>query len=159
MKKAKRRPNYALRHALCALRDQRGVFIVEVLVAGIILAIAAIGLAVLFSWGQAFVVAQGDNRVALYLAQQKIESLRASSYSAAEDFNSNCGGTPEADENLTAGMGNSQSFIRQTAVEHVNDDDLTTLECGTNTIRITVTVTPNMPQADPITLQTALTTF
>ena len=148
-----------MRHALCALRDQRGVALVEVLIAGIVVAIAAIGLAVMFSWGQAFVVAQGDGRVALYLAQQKIESLRASSYSAAEALNSNCDGTPEADENLTAGMGNSQSFIRQTAVELVKDDDLTTPECGTNTIHITVTVTANIPQADPVTLQAVLTTF
>ncbi len=149
----------ALRSVLCALRNQRGVVIVEVLVAGVVLGIAIVGLAVMFSWGQAFVVAQGDDRVALYLAQQKIESLRASSYSAAEALNSNCGGTPEANENLTAGVGNSQSFIRQTAVELVSDDDLTTPECGTNTIHITVTVTANIPQADPVTLQTALTTF
>ncbi len=148
-----------MRHALCALRAQGGVALVEVLTAGVILAIAVIGLAVMFSWGQAFVVAQGDSRVALYLAQQKIESLRASGYSAAEALKSNCGGTPEADENLTAGVGNLQPFTRQTTVELVNDDDLTTLQCGTNTIRITVTVTANIMQADPVTLQTALTTF
>ena len=149
----------AVRYALCALRGQCGVVFIEALVAGVVLAIAAIGLAVMFSWGQAFVVAQGDDRVALYLAQQKIESLRASSYSAAEALNSNCGGTPEADENLIAGAGNSQSFTRQSAVELVNDNDLTTPECGTNTIRVTVMVTPNMPQANAVTLQTALTTF
>ena len=136
------------RHALCALRGECGVALVEVLVAGVVLGIAIVGLAVMFSWGQAFVVAQGDDRVALYLAQQKIESLRASSYSAAEALNSNCGGTPEADENLTAGVGNSQSFIRQTAVELVNDDDLTTPECGTNTIHINVTVTANTRNGD-----------
>ena len=65
---------------------------------------------------------------------------------------SNCGGTsPALDETLTAGMGNSQSFTRQTAVEYVNDDDFTTVYCGTDdsgtdSIRITVTVTPNMMQ-------------
>jgi len=147
----------AMRHALCALRNQRGVFIVEVLVAGVVLAISVIGLVLMFSWGQSFVVAQGDDRVALYLAQQRIESLRASGYTAVEVLNSNCGGTPEADEDLTAGMANSQSFSRHTAVEHVNDDDITALECGTDTVRITVTVTANMPQSNPITLQTVLT--
>jgi len=140
-------------------KGETGVIMLEVLTAGVILAIAVIGLAVMFSWGQAFVVAQGDSRVALYLAQQKIESLRASGYSATEALNSNCGGTPEADENLTAGVGNLQPFTRQTAVEHVSDNNLTNLECGTNTIRITVTVTANIMQADPVTLQTALTTF
>ena len=153
-------PAYCLRHALYALRGERGVAIIEALVAGVVLAIAAIGLAVLFSWGQSFVVAQGDNRVALYLAQQRIESLRASGYGAAEVLKSNCGGTsPAPDETLTAGMGNSQSFTRQTAVEYVNDDDFTDLKCGTDSIRITVTVTPNMLQGEPVTLQTVLTTF
>ncbi len=157
MKKAKRRPNYALRHALCALRGDTGVIMLEVLTAGVILAIAVIGLAVMFSWGQAFVVAQGDDRVALYLAQQRIESLRASGYTAVEALNSNCGGTPEADENLTAGAGNAQSFTRQTAVEHVNDANLSTPECGTDSIRITVTVTPSMVQSYGVTLQSYCT--
>ncbi len=149
----------AMRHARCALRDQRGVALLEVLMAGVILAIAIIGLAVMFSWGQSFVVAQGDDRLALNLAQQRIESLRAFGYTAAEALNSNCGGTPEADENLTAGVGNAQPFTRQTAVEHVNDTNLTTPECGTDSIRVTVTVTVNMLQGDPVTLQTVLTTF
>ena len=155
-----------MRHALCALRGpwsvvsgQSGVALLEVLMAGVILAIAIIGLAAMFSWGQSFVVAQGDDRVALYLAQQRIESLRASGYTAAEALNSNCGGTPDADENLTAGVGNAQSFTRQTAVEHVNDTNLTTPECGTDSIHITVTVTVNMLQGDPVTLQTVLTIF
>jgi len=149
----------AMRYALCALRGECGVAIIEVLTAGVILAIAVIGLAVMFSWGQSFVVAQGDDRVALYLAQQRIESLRASGYTAAEALNSNCGGTPDADENLTAGVGNTQSFTRQTAIEHVNDTNLTTPECGTDSIHITVTVTVNMLQGNPVTLQTVLTTF
>jgi len=155
-----------MRYALCALRGECGVAIIEALVAGVVLAISAIGLAVLFSWGQSFVVAQGDNRVALYLAQQRIESLRASGYAATEVLKSiDCGGTsPALDETLTAGMGNSQSFTRQTAVEYVNDDDFTTVECGpgiseTDSIRIMVTVTPNMLQGEPVTLQTVLTTF
>jgi len=40
-----------MRYALYALRGERGVAIIEALVAGVVLAIAAIGLAVLFSWG------------------------------------------------------------------------------------------------------------
>jgi len=144
------------RSVLCALRNQRGVFIVEVLVAGVVFAIAVIGLVLMFSWGQSFVVAQGDDRVALYLAQQRIESLRASGYTAVEALNANCGGTPEADENLTAGSGGAQSFTRQTAVVHVSNN-LQTPECGTDTIRITVTVTPTMVQAFGVTLQSFCT--
>ena len=141
----------------CALRGDTGVIMLEVLTAGVILAIAVIGLAVMFSWGQAFVVAQGDDRLALNLAQQRIESLRASGYAAAEALNSNCGGIPEADETLTAGAGNAQSFTRQTAVENVNDANLSTPECSTNSIRITVTVTPNMVQSYGVTLQSFCT--
>ncbi len=147
----------ALRFALCALRGDTGVIMLEVLTASVIIAIAVIGLAVMFSWGQTFVVAQGDDRVSLYLAQQKLESLRASGYSAAEALNSNCGGIPEADETLTAGAGNAQSFTRQTAVENVNDANLSTPECSTNSIRITVTVTPNMVQSYGVTLQSYCT--
>ena len=149
-------PAYCLRYAPCALRGERGVAIIEVLTAAVILAIAVIGLAVMFSWGQSFVVAQGDDRVALYLAQQRIESLRASGYTAAEALNSNCGGTPEGDENLTAGSGGAQSFTRQTAVVHVSNN-LQTPECGTDTIRITVTVTPAMVQSYGVTLQSFCT--
>ena len=147
----------AIRYAPCALRGECGVAIIEVLTAAVILAIAVIGLAVMFSWGRSFVVAQGDDRVALYLTQQRIESLRASGYTVVEALNSNCGGTPEADENLTAGAGNAQSFTRQTAVEHVNDTNLATPECGTDTIRITVTVTPTMVQSYGVTLQSFCT--
>jgi len=145
-----------MRYALCALRGECGVAIIEVLTAAVILAIATIGLAVMFSWGQSFVVAQGDDRVALYLAQQRIESLRASGYTAVEALNSNCGGTPEADENLTAGAGGAQSFTRQTAIVHVSNN-LQTPGCGTDTIRITVTVTPTMVQSYGVTLQSFCT--
>jgi len=157
MKKAKRRPNYALRHALCALRGDTGVIMLEVLTAAVIIAIAAIGLAVMFSWGQSFVVAQGDDRLALYLTQQRIESLRASGYTALEALSSNCGGTAEADETLTAGAGNAQSFTRQTNVQHVNDANLSIPECPTDSIRIIVTVTPTMVQSYGVTLQSICT--
>jgi len=149
----------AMRHALCALRDQRGVALLEVLIAGVVLGIAIIGLAILFSWGQAFVVAQGDNRVALHLAQQKIEQLRALGYSTVEAFNLNCGGAPLANENLTAGAGNAQTFTRQTTVQLVDDADLTSANCAANSLLITVVVTPAMLQADQVTLQTVRTTF
>ena len=74
-----------------------------------------------------------------------------------EALNSNCGGTPEADENLTAGAGNAQSFIRQTAVVHVINNLQTPGGCGTDTIRITVTVTPTMVQSYGVTLQSFCT--
>jgi hypothetical protein len=49
----------------------------------LVLGIAIVGLALMLSQGQSFTVAQGDTRVALHLAQQKIEKLTGLGWSAA----------------------------------------------------------------------------
>ena len=51
--------------------------LLEVLVTALVLGLAAVGLALMYSMGNTFVVAKGDNRVALGLAQQKIEQVKA----------------------------------------------------------------------------------
>jgi len=58
-------------------RDQPGFTMIEVLIAAAVVGISAIGLALMFGTGQAFITAEGDNRVAVYLAQQKMERCRA----------------------------------------------------------------------------------
>src|SRR6266511_1546051 len=58
-------------------RDASGITLIEVLIASLIVGIGAIGLALMFAHGQAFIAGEGDNRVAVYLAQQKIEEVRA----------------------------------------------------------------------------------
>lgn len=65
---------------MTALRDQRGIGLLEALIASVIVAIGAIGVALMFANGQAFISAEGDNRVAVVLAQQKIEHIRAFGY-------------------------------------------------------------------------------
>ena len=55
------------------LTGQEGFTLIEILAAAIILGIAVVGLTLLLSRGQAFIVAQGDTRIALYLTEQKIE--------------------------------------------------------------------------------------
>src|SRR2546426_3889776 len=60
-----------------ALGDERGIALLEVLTAGVVLSIAMIGLALMFSLGASFVTAEGGERIALYLAQQRMEELRA----------------------------------------------------------------------------------
>ena len=60
-----------------ALGDERGIALLEVLTAGVALSIAMIGLALMFSLGASFVAAEGGERIALYLAQQRMEELRA----------------------------------------------------------------------------------
>ncbi len=57
-------------------RDSRGISIIEVLIAALLLGIASAGVAVMFGSGQAFIVGEGDNRVALALARQAVEQVR-----------------------------------------------------------------------------------
>jgi type II secretory pathway pseudopilin PulG len=54
-----------------------GLGLLEVLVTTLVVGIAAVGIALMYSVGNTNVVAKGDNRVALGLAQQKIEQLRS----------------------------------------------------------------------------------
>ena len=56
---------------------QGGWAIMEVLIAGVVLSVAALGLALMFSFGQAWVKSEGGERVALYLAQQKLDQMRS----------------------------------------------------------------------------------
>src|SRR5438874_4120404 len=71
------------------LTGQEGFTLIEILAAAIILGIAVVGLTLLLSRGQAFIVAQGDTRIALYLTEQKIERLRALGFGAAWVPNTN----------------------------------------------------------------------
>lgn len=57
--------------------DERGIALLEVVTAGLILSVAAIGLALMFSLGMSFITAEGGERVAIFLAQQRMEELRA----------------------------------------------------------------------------------
>ena len=62
------------------LRDTRGVSIIEVLIAALLLGIATAGVPLMFGTGQAFIVGEGNNRVALALARQAVEQVRASGF-------------------------------------------------------------------------------
>ena len=62
------------------LGDCRGVSIIEVLIAALLLGIASAGVAVMFGTGQAFIVGEGDNRIAAALARQAVEQVRASGF-------------------------------------------------------------------------------
>jgi type II secretory pathway pseudopilin PulG len=60
-----------------SLRGQQGFAILEILMGAVVLAIAVLGVALMFSEGQSFAVADGDDRVALALAQEKIEHVKS----------------------------------------------------------------------------------
>lgn len=57
--------------------DEAGLALLEVLIGGALLAIALVGIALMFSEGRSYVLAEGDDRVATALARQKIERIRA----------------------------------------------------------------------------------
>ncbi|TMF31927.1 MAG: hypothetical protein E6I30_11315, partial [Chloroflexi bacterium] len=65
------------------LADERGIALLEVLIAGVILSVVTLGLALMFSLGQSSVVAEGGERIALYLAQKRMEELRTMGLASA----------------------------------------------------------------------------
>jgi prepilin-type N-terminal cleavage/methylation domain-containing protein len=66
------------------LTSQRGVSLVEILVAAIIFAIVSLAVVEFFYLGRAYIREMGLRRSSLALAQQKIEQLRATSFTATD---------------------------------------------------------------------------
>jgi type II secretory pathway pseudopilin PulG len=128
---------------------EAGWSLIEVLITGLILGIAVVGLSILLSRGSASIVEQGDTRVALHLAEQKIERFRGLGFGWAwvpvsghlnySDAIANNGcanpagnNEPCYNETLSAGAGaqtstvtqvDTQTFTRLTCVRWVQDDD------------------------------------
>src|SRR5262245_4339624 len=127
-----------------SIGQQDGISLIEVLMAAAVLGIATLGLAVMFSSGVGMVSSEGGERVELYLAEQKLESLRASG------FNSAAIGT--ATETVTGGQWAQNqavnSFLLVTTVTYVDRNTLLTSGTPTNTKRVTVTATPTARHAD-----------
>jgi len=123
---------------------QGGSVLLEVLIAGIVLGIAMVGLSLMISLGQSQVVGQGDEYVALYLAQQKIEQCIATGFGTCATLTETiCYNCTTA---LPVGESGTQTFTRATTVTHPD----------ANTDQITVVVTPTFQKADPVTLVTVL---
>jgi hypothetical protein len=133
-----------------------------------------IGLAMMFALGSTWVVGRGDNRVAAYLAQQKIEALRSVQYTCmplrddpgtpGQQF------TPVApcpvaqrvpqvyhEVNLTPSSGAGQhAFTRLTTVECFAADLTGALlpPCDTGVKRISVQVIPTtMRETEDVTIR------
>src|ERR1700682_6212140 len=60
--------------------DQRGFTLIEALIAAGIVGIAAVGVAMMLATAQTFVQAEGGNRVAFYVAQQRMEQIRSTGF-------------------------------------------------------------------------------
>ena len=104
---------------------QTGFALLEVLVAGAILAVAVVGLALLFSSGKTAALSQSDYRTATFLAEQKIEQIRANGFTsivppgpASEDVYLCLDGTTSIG---TACASSGPKFTRTTCVRYVQD--------------------------------------
>jgi type II secretory pathway pseudopilin PulG len=104
-----------------------GFALLEVLIAGAVLAIAAIGLALLFSSAKSAAISQDDYRAATFLAEQKLEQIRANGFAsvtppgpASEDIYLCLDGTASIGTPCTPpGLG--PKFTRSTCVRYVQD--------------------------------------
>jgi len=127
-----------------ALDDERGIALLEVLTASVVLSIAMLGLALMFSLGASFVAAEGGERIALYLAQQRMEELRAIGLAraTAEPEREIPGFPPGCPATATC------QFLRRTTIVGGTDPD------GSGDVPrvITVSVRSLIRQAGPITV-------
>ena len=139
--------------------------------AAVVLSIAAVGMALMFSTGQAYVLSEGDNRVALYLAQQQIEQFRAGGWASVPITDQNASGGPTqcstCPETITIAAG-GRTYSRTWAVVCVNELNLNyptdpaarlgtgATACPTppaaKAIEVTVS-TPSDPKSTPVTLR------
>ena len=139
--------------ARSAAIDQRGLSFVEVLVAAVVVAIAAIGVAVMFATGQTYINAEGDNRVSLFLAQQRIEQVRALGYSAL---------FASPPSTATQAVPNHPGYTRSVVITCIPRDDYSapgeTCVSGSSALNITVTVSvsPADAKSPPIVLSSIL---
>jgi hypothetical protein len=128
-------------HVRRAFGSEAGSMLLEVLIAGVMLGIATVGVALMFSLGGTWVTAKGDDRVGLWLAQQKIEQLRALTFTcipvggpggAGQVFGpaptctaSTVYNEPQwtATEGVLAPAPSDRTFARLTCVQYVSDTD------------------------------------
>jgi len=140
----------------------------------VIVGIAAVGLAVMYSTGQAYVQGEGENRIALFLAQQRIEQIRALGFAGAAALITDTTDDTEppasvVEDPICNGItpcppSPHPGYIRTTSIVCVAPDNFTDREdCPTsptlpNALWMTVTVqtTPTDPKASPITLQAVM---
>lgn len=96
-------------------RAQTGVTILEVLVGALVVGIGAVGIAVMFASGAAFIQAEGDNRVTIQLAQERIQEIIAAGFGDSGPT----GATAEPRIEADVAIPNHPGYRRTTAVGSV----------------------------------------
>ncbi len=148
------------RRTLTRLREEEsGITLIESLITCVVVGIGAVGLATMFATGQAVIAGEGDNRVAVYLAQHKIELARE--LARAQGFATLTEGTTTELFSQALATVTSNAFYTRTAlVDCVDADDYSsTVDCGTNPTaakRVSVTVQSAPKEARPVTLRAVL---
>ena len=137
------------------LADRSGITLIESLIACLVVGVAAVGLATMFARGQTSISGEGDNRVAVYLAQQKIERARAICQAhvkrdaAGAVINSDCANFltaatagPDLLSASMAAVASNPFYTRTTAVDCVATNDYSSIvDCTTANAATRVTVT------------------
>ena len=168
------RPRRTARRLISVSAGNDGISIIEVLIGAVLVLIAAIGTALMFSTGQAYVQSEGDNRVAVLLAQQRLEQIRSAGFgstsSTGATLPSLCPVTPaeRCETNIDLATENFPGYRRTTTVTAICPNNFTTsmtttVACpGGATVEakfFSVTVTPSEGtsatadrKAQPVTL-------
>jgi Tfp pilus assembly protein PilV len=145
------------------LAGQAGISLVEILVAGLVVGIALIGVTLMYGTGSTWVAAMGDDRVGAGLAQQRIEQIRADATSQGWDSAAVSPGIsservdPVGCDDLTPQCQQTPKYRRLTCIQYVDPSTANginpayTPDCPaaaggspnpSSMRRITVTVTP-----------------
>ena len=136
------------------LADRTGITLMESLIACLVVGIAAVGLATMFAHGQGIIGAEGDNRVAVYLAQQEIELRRALGFAALTTIP-----TEYFSRSMAVVASSNAFYTRSGIVECVDATDYTSVvDCATlgHAKRVTVTVQSAPAASRNVTLQGVL---
>jgi len=157
---------------------QAGFALLEMLLAGFLLSISMVGLTLLFSSVRAAAIGQADYRAASFLAEQRIETLQASGFTAiavtptptSESIWLCLDGTVSPGAACT-GPNPGRQFNRTTCVRYVQDGNPDSPastppsctgcslggSCTQRSKRVEVTVTPVALWATPVIVTTVAT--
>ncbi len=131
------------------LNSEKGMGLIEVLIAGVIFVFVLISFGYMFAVGQGLSGGGGDRRFALAYSQESMEELEALGFNAVEDDLTNdalgYGWTYDGGSLEWSGTdaGVPASHQRQITVAYVDDSDYDTIVASSNLLRITVRVFPS----------------